>query len=795
MLSRDEKLKRLFLFQAQLKKKELELKPLEIGLFAQQKKYDKDPSKRKAALCTRRAGKTHVISKGLLDGIYSKDKGDCAYIGLTRLHAKRIMFNHVIKLQRKYRLDLEANRAELSILNKKTGNTLYITAANHEEDTEKLRGLSLKKIVLDEAASFKEHINYLIDDVLEPTTIDCDGSIEMIGTPSANPLESNIFYRVTQGIEKGWSVHNWSILDNIYIPHAKTWLEDYRIRKNWNEDHPTYLREWCGLWVVDKTSLVYKYDKEKQDFDKLPEGHDYRYIFGIDLGFDDAFAIVVLAFSYTLPNKVYCVDEFKRVGLIPSKMAEQIINFKNKYNPIAMVADTGGLGKAIVEEFKARYSLNIERADKANKLDFIEIVNGDLISGIIKIKDNSDLALEMKQHQWDPESEQRIEDDRTENHMCLVGDSLILTEKGYKRIDQLNVSDKVITRVGIKEIECIAKTGYENIYNLITENSKIQCTNDHLFYSLTRQKFVAFKDLQIGELLWEESNYLQNQSKLKSLTAKVIAGIQTQREGLIEYITKRIVKLIKNLSFYIEKYINIIMEKLKKGFQYIIKTKILLIMISIISKLFVKKNTQEFTHHKNIENRCQKIALKKLFLQHQNGTQAKKVMNGIKSIGKILSEKLEKILNPIAKFAALKQLVQKENKFVQTNVTQKKEEIQELIKSQDHAIFVKKDTKQVNFQNKNTVRVLALEKTGLKQKVYNLQIKDQNEYFVNGILSHNCDSLIYSYKKAKHYLAKPKDIPPKPNTKEYYDKEAQEMLTKQLEQLKKQEEDKWDDII
>lgn len=401
----------------QIEARNLELEILKRSLFSQQTAMLRDKSKRKGAICSRRAGKTFTVGTDLLSGIYDKTPGDCAYIGLTRGHAKKLMFNHIQKLQKKYGYKLTPNRAELTWTCDKTGNTLYITGANNEEDTEKLRGLSLKKIVLDEAASFKHHINYLIDEVLEPTTIDTNGEITMIGTPSANPLEENIFYRVTSGLESGWSIHKWTILDNTYIPHAKSWLEEYRIRKGWDEKHPAYLREWCGIWTTDKSSLVYKYEETKQDFDKLPDGHKWNHVLGIDLGFDDAFAIVVLAFSYTLPNHVFLIDEFKKEGLIPERMAHQIMLMKENYKPIAMVADTGGLGKAIVEEFKYRYRLNIEKADKAGKLAFIEIVNGDLYSGILKIKKYSDTAREMKSHQWDPESQKQREDDRTDNHL------------------------------------------------------------------------------------------------------------------------------------------------------------------------------------------------------------------------------------------------------------------------------------------------------------------------------------------------------------------------------------------
>ena len=391
------------------------LEIMKSGLFEKQKLYINDSSKRKASLCSRRAGKTHSVSYSLLEALEESIQGDCAYIGLTRGHAKKVMFNHLLKIKKKYGYPLEENRSDLTFTWTNTGNTLYITGAAKEDDTEKLRGLKLKKIVLDEVASFKSHINYLIDEVLEPTTIDLDGSIELIGTPSANPLDDNLFYRATTNKESGWSVHKWTILDNVYIPHAAKWLEQYRERKGWDIDNPIYQREWLGLWSRDTSILIYKYDEARNGIDSLPSGYVWTYVLGVDLGFDDAFAISVLAFSFELPQYVFLCDDFKSPGLIPSKMAGKIIEYRDKYKPTSIVADTGGLGKAIVEEFKTKYRILVEKADKTEKLANIEIVNGDLISGHFKLLKTSETVKEMKTHQWDAEKKNK-EDDRTENH-------------------------------------------------------------------------------------------------------------------------------------------------------------------------------------------------------------------------------------------------------------------------------------------------------------------------------------------------------------------------------------------
>lgn len=389
---------------------------LESLLFPKQKAFIRDESKRKVAICSRRSGKSTGVAFDLSNDLKDDKDGDCAYITLTRGTAKKIMYHPLSKINKLHDLGLEGNRTDLIFTNPDNGNQLFMTGASTIDEVEKLRGLKLKKVVIDEAASFRpEVMNYLIDEIVEPTLIDTDGTLSMIGTPSANPTQNNIFYRASKGLEKGWAVHNWTILDNPFIPHAKKWLEDYRTRKGWDLDHPIYQREWCGQWTIDVSSLVYKYNKELNHYDKLPDDN-WHYIMGIDLGFDDAFTIAVLAFCYT-SRKVYVVDQYKQSGLIPEKMAKEILYYRDLYSPISMVADHGGLGKAICEEFNRRYHLQIKPAEKTKKAAYIELFNGDLIGGAIKIPFGSPLEIEMRVHQWDPDRPGK-EDDRTQNDLC-----------------------------------------------------------------------------------------------------------------------------------------------------------------------------------------------------------------------------------------------------------------------------------------------------------------------------------------------------------------------------------------
>lgn len=383
------------------------------SLFPKQRAFVLDPSKRKAALCSRRAGKTSGEAVSLLLSALDRTVADVAYVGLTIGTAKRLMFRPLQRLNDQHSLGFEFNKADLTAT-APNGNMIYMCGANTEEDTEKLRGFKLKKAVLDESASFRVHMRYLIEEVLEPTLIDTDGTLELIGTPSANPIE-NYFHKATSETSEGFSVHRWTILDNPFIPHAKDWLAKYRERKGWDESHPIYRREWMGEWTMDGDTLVYKYRRDRNHFDNLPD-HKLMHVMGVDLGFDDAFTICVLGFSEET-RRCYVVHQFKKSGLLPSQMAEKIQEVRAKFSPISIVADHGGLGKAICMEFQTRYSIPLKPAEKTQKRAYIELLNGDLLSGMLRIQDGTPLANEMKMLQWDPDRPEK-EDERTPNDMC-----------------------------------------------------------------------------------------------------------------------------------------------------------------------------------------------------------------------------------------------------------------------------------------------------------------------------------------------------------------------------------------
>src|SRR5690606_6944543 len=101
------------------------------------------------------------------------------------------------------------------------------------------------------------------------------------------------------------------------------------------------------------------------------------YVLGMDLGYEDSTAFVVLGFDEKV-GQTWVIESWSETHLIPSAVAARVDRLRERYNFSYMVADSGGFGKGYVEEMKQRYSIPIEAAEKNRKPAYIELLNGDL---------------------------------------------------------------------------------------------------------------------------------------------------------------------------------------------------------------------------------------------------------------------------------------------------------------------------------------------------------------------------------------------------------------------------------
>lgn len=364
---------------------------LETYLFDKQLAFVRDPNPNKVAVCSRRSGKTTACAADLVYTAINHENVVCLYITLSRNNAKKIIWKEIKTINRTYDLKGEENLSELS-MTFPNGSVIYLSGAKDTNEIEKFRGLALKLVYIDECQSFREYLGDLINDVLSPALMDYAGTLNLIGTPGAIP--TGYFHDCAEKTGT-WSHHDWTFFDNPFITlkskltHQQM-LDRELTRRGVSASDPSIQREWFGKWVLDSESLLLRYNEDKNDFAALPTGN-YTYIMGIDLGFNDADAIAVLAWSDTGPD-TYLVEELvvEKQGL--TELVEQIQVLRDKYKVVKMVIDEGGLGKKLAEEMRRRHRLPVQAADKVRKMENIAFLNDSLRTGRFRAKAKSKFA-------------------------------------------------------------------------------------------------------------------------------------------------------------------------------------------------------------------------------------------------------------------------------------------------------------------------------------------------------------------------------------------------------------------
>lgn len=377
--------------------------------FPEQNAFVEDEARYIAACCTRRAGKSSALALRFLMTMERHPKSQSLYLSLTQESAKQIMWGVLQEMDVKYDLKLKFLESSLTVSHP-NGAKLRLMGADLSNFIRRLRGRKFAGVAIDEAQEFGGHIQGLIDDILTPSIADyADGWLAITGTPG--PVPQGLFFEITQNNRFGYSNHRWSLLNNPYMPDPAGFIEDLKKRREWGDDHPTLLREWRGQWVLDVESLWVRYKESINHFTNLPTilPHKWNYILGIDLGFKDADALAVLAWSEHHPN-TYLVEEVitRKQGI--TELVGQIEELSKRYDIAKMVIDEGGLGKKIAEELRRQKHIPVQQADKARKQENVEFLNDALRLGRFMAKGASQFAQDsyLVQIDWTKSTHEKI---------------------------------------------------------------------------------------------------------------------------------------------------------------------------------------------------------------------------------------------------------------------------------------------------------------------------------------------------------------------------------------------------
>lgn len=401
-----------------------------------------DRSTRKAIRCPRRAGKSWYALSEAVEDCLRTPSAVWVIIGLTRPSVRKTFWGILKRLSREMELGLAFREVDLEA-HFSNGSVLLFHGAETRAEGEKLRGSAYNGCIVDECKSFNYRVfKELVEDVIEPALGDRCGVLILVGTPGEvlagpfyeatcePPLEfkgadgvvrfSNRPYGSTLPGPHIWSLHTWGIQDNVELPHL--WaqaLERKRIR-GWDDTHPTWRREYLGHWVATKEFTVYRYVKHKHDYSgALPDGR-WNYVLGLDIGYRDGDAIVVLAYSREVYD-VYQVYGEKRPKLNITELAAWVREVRETFDLECMVADYGGNGTKVLEELAATHRLHFRPAEKTFKNDFIELINTEFDASRIHILADSTTSVELLENRWLEKTvgtDHKREDPRTPNDLC-----------------------------------------------------------------------------------------------------------------------------------------------------------------------------------------------------------------------------------------------------------------------------------------------------------------------------------------------------------------------------------------
>lgn len=410
--------KQLQLLQAALQEKQRrdqQSKPSILSSATEsQRAFIEDPALLKAALCTRRAGKTWATALYLFIEALSVPKAKCLFIGLTRESAERIILTDMLEpIQQRFGIKASYNRAKMRLTLVDNGSVIYILGIDgSEKEKAKLLGQKYRLVVVDEAGSFSIDLRDAVMR-LRPAMASMRGTICLIGTPENN---RNYFHDVTRDDprpeDRGWSVHRWSFRDNPYERENQEALVAAMLEENpLVAETPSFRQHWLAEWTIDTDALVYRFRRDrnvvgtKEWAERKKERTDWLHVVGIDLGHKDHTAFVVYAFSPTDPDRrLYVIEAFSEPGMVFSDVAAYVRDLEAAYSPYLFIIDEAN--KQGVEEMRQVHGLDLVGTNKHADLKHVSIglMNDDLTSGLIQVvtdsPDEHPLIKEWTDHIW-----------------------------------------------------------------------------------------------------------------------------------------------------------------------------------------------------------------------------------------------------------------------------------------------------------------------------------------------------------------------------------------------------------
>lgn len=429
-----------------------------------QQAFAQDPARRIVARVARGGGKTTGGRARFVRRLMQTREASCLYIATTREQAQLLMWEPLKELLDELKIRAKFNETKLWCSLLRNGSRIRLVGADNKRDIEKQRGIPNHEVGIDEMSSYpKDLLEHLLYRILGPRMGDfANSTLWMVGTPghllrgpayeitrTGSPLHRRFEDRNLPEFAnwQKWSFHSWNLSDGAeYVPAMRRLWAEAQIEKEangWTDDNPVWVREYLGQWAADDSEQVFRYrphtetGEEFNQWDpeigpggiaKLPKQFsEWRFVYGIDLGHSDPLAVVIWAYSpeegilrqvYGLERREMHVRSIAQLLIGPDLDTQNLGGLFGVTGwPDALVADTTHLGGMFLDELRSVYGIRATPAEQKHKHDSIELFNGDLIDGRIKVLKDSSLEAQLVELQWDEDQYGKLRENKTQaNH-------------------------------------------------------------------------------------------------------------------------------------------------------------------------------------------------------------------------------------------------------------------------------------------------------------------------------------------------------------------------------------------
>ncbi len=345
-------------------------------------------------------------------------------------------------------------------------------------------------------------------------------------------------------------------------------------------------------------------------------------------------------------------------------------------------------------------------------------------------KDSLNLIEELRNYTWAKDKDGNLLNQPIDkfNH-CFTGDTLVMTDKGMVRIDHIVPGMQVATSDGYHEVVHLWKNGCRKICSITLKFAnfeiRMNVTPDHKIKVGKEWKKVS--ELKPGDILWV-SRFSMERNIISIKERDIIPGEQGGCTGWCgNTTTERFLRDTKSTT----------------------KTGILRTMTYAILSVFHTGHTLKNTlmalfkggNRRNLSNTWNQSAPRQ-----QSGTGVMRVENGT---GNMHPARKKERLNAPALYAERNSYPHiRMQDSVPTIASQSGEETTTLMMKPGFALSVEKNSVPTDIPVQYVVEGHVLQSIVINEerneKVFDLLVDGQHEYFANGILVHNClDALRY----------------------------------------------------